>query len=140
MTQLTYFRPRPRGRTMKSPGLTTKLGLALFLGAFAWVVPWTVAQAVPFTTDLIIAGDISFDTVDSFTTGSAVQSGNFSTKEVGIPTSSTFSGASVTSGANPLLGTLTDIGDGFGMDATAIVSSPDEFFLGIDFAINHVDR
>jgi hypothetical protein len=92
-------------------------------------------QATPFTADLSITGEVEFDTGFALADGNVTQTGDFSTTEAGVSTSSTFDGTTVT-GANPLLGILTDFGDGFGMSADVDAGFYSEFGIGIDIGID----
>ena len=78
---------------------------------FALFMP-LVAYGVPFSSDVIINGSITYDSANSFVAGTT-QSGSISSLIGGSSSSSTISGTTI-SGSNPLAGTLTDIGDGFG--------------------------
>jgi len=75
-----------------------------------------MAHAVPISSDLSISGSITFDGTNSQATGTT-SSGSISKVVGGSTTTSTISGATL-SGTNPLLGSLTDIGDGFGSSFT----------------------
>lgn len=112
------------------------------LGLSAILAYPMAAQAVSFSTDLQISGETNFDEVfaaDSF--GDVTQTGDFSVVQGGGTTASTYSGATVT-GSDPLMGTLTDLGDGFGMtaDVDAAYDSANmdvtEFFLALDTTID----
>jgi hypothetical protein len=95
-----------------------------------------VAHAIPFTTDLFITADTSFDTGYASVSGGATQSGNFSVKVGGVSSISTFSGTTV-SGANPLSGTLTDFGDGVGSSVQAgAFAGGDLFGMGNNTNLN----
>ena len=71
-----------------------------------------VAYGVPFSSDVIINGSITFDSTNSSVAGTT-QSGSISSLVSGASTSSSISGTTLT-GTNPLSGALTDLGDGFG--------------------------
>jgi hypothetical protein len=90
-------------------------------------------QALSFTTNLVITGQASFDNDVALADGNVSQSGSFATTEGGTTTTSTFNGTTV-NGADPLLGTLTNIGDGFGITGVADASFKSEFEIGIDIA------
>jgi hypothetical protein len=125
------------GKQMK--GTIQKLILVfsacLVMTAFAGVV-----VAAPVPSALAITGQVSFDAGYAATAiGGAAQSGDFSTRQGGILTSSSFSGATVT-GANPLPGTLTDIGDGFGITAHAATSALSTFAIGNDINFLNVQN
>jgi len=96
----------------------------------------SAAYATPFTTDIAITGEISFATGYALVTGNATQSGGFSVAQGGVATTSTFADTTV-SGLNPLLGTLTDFGDGFGNNVSATASAQDSHFgIGNDITLN----
>ncbi|MCU7939377.1 MAG: PEP-CTERM sorting domain-containing protein [gamma proteobacterium symbiont of Bathyaustriella thionipta] len=88
------------------------------------VLPLSIAHAVPFSSDITISGDTTFD--DSFSFGGQ---GSFSVIQGGATTTETFVDDTAT--ANPLAGTLTDINDGFGFSGNADVTD-DEFTIGFD--------
>jgi len=71
-----------------------------------------VAYGVPFSSDVIIDGSITFDSTYSSVAGTT-QSGSISSLVSGASSSNTITGATIT-GSDSLAGTLTDIGDGFG--------------------------
>jgi hypothetical protein len=95
------------------------------------------ADAAPFTTDLSISGSVEFDTPFAVlkTTGNVTQDGSFYVRQGGTDSTSTFSGTTVT-GANPRTGTLTDLGDGFGITANVSSSYPSTFGLGNNIVVN----
>lgn len=114
--------------------------LWIFLCPFCFLFLFiTSAQAVSFTTDLTITGQVEFDTGFAFADGTVTQTGSFSTTAGGTSTFSTFNGTSVT-GVNPLSGTLTDFNDGFGIMAdvdSAFNSTTDsKFAIGLDIGID----
>jgi hypothetical protein len=88
------------------------------------------AQAVPFSSDIVITGGTEFDAGFSF----GPTSGSFGVTEGGVTTLSTYAGDTST-GADPLEGTLTDIGDGFGFDGSGSATD-DEFSIGLDTVMN----
>lgn len=107
------------------------LGLALTATAFA--LHLSVAQAVPFTTDITISGENSLD--NPFSTGGT---GDFSMVSGGTSTTSTFDANSVVTGADPIIGSLTDISDGFSLSGTATTDNIDDdyFSFGMDTSLN----
>lgn len=121
----SHFRPRP---------FLTRLGLASLLIAPCALLQPGAAQAASITPNLTISGQVAFDTGFAYADGSLNQSGDFSKTVGGIITSSSFAGTTV-SGLNPLAGTLTDLGDGFGMSAATSASFGSEFALGFDIGI-----
>lgn len=112
--------------------LISRIGLAFIAGALAFNL--SIAHAIPFTSDLSITGDTTFD--DGFSFGG---SGDFDVVEGGVTTQSTYSDSTVT-GSNPLLGTLTDINDGIGFTGVASAAGndlgPGEFAIGFDTYLN----
>ncbi|NOQ63301.1 MAG: hypothetical protein GQ582_02165 [Methyloprofundus sp.] len=84
------------------------------------------ANAVPFDSSISITGSTTFD--DSF--GSGNTSGQMTNTESGVETSTIFSGA-ISTGSNPLNGTLFDIGDGFSFGGSGSATNG-EFSIGID--------
>jgi len=103
------------GQAIESYSLMARFGLALVLGATITVLRVADTQAVPIDSHVMITGTVSLDTVNSQPpTGNATQTGTLSRTIGGATTTSTINGVTVT-GANPLGGTLTDIGDGLGI-------------------------
>lgn len=88
-------------------------------------------RALSYSTNLVITGQINFDNEVALADGNVTQSGSFSMTAGGTTTTSTYNGTTV-SGADPLSGTLTDIGDGFGITGDATASFESEFEIGID--------
>ncbi len=112
---------------------------AAVLGLCTLVAFPLAAHAVPFTTDLSITGQTDFDEGSATATGGVTQTGTFSVVEGGVSTSSTYSGTTVDTGSDPLLGTLTDIGDGFGITADVDASFGEEnvrSLIGLDTEID----
>ncbi len=132
-----FFRPKIGSDTSHS-GLKTLLIRfgrgALFICLFV-LVQISTAQAVPFTTDLQISGTVEFDDGFASADGDVTQTGDISSTVGTASTSSTFSSATPP-GTNPLVATLTDIGDGFGMSANTVGSFDSEFALGTDINID----
>jgi len=96
--------------------------------------PW-VAHAIPFSSDISISGSIVYDNVNSYATGTT-QSGSISSIIGETKTTSNITGAIIT-GTNPLAGTLTDIGDGFGsIFSMSGDQNADKGELFSDYAIN----
>jgi hypothetical protein len=95
-----------------------RLAFGVLLGAGLLVLPAGGAKAVPFTTDLSISAEADFDEGFASVTGNASQSGDMSLISGGVTSTSTISGTTVTTGADPLTGALTDIGDGVGGSGT----------------------
>ncbi|NQZ24318.1 MAG: PEP-CTERM sorting domain-containing protein [Colwellia sp.] len=86
------------------------------------------AYAGLITSDInIVDASITFDDVSSF----GETAGDFSVIEGGTTTTSIFAGDTVTTGVNPLLGTLTETDDGIGFSGAADVSG-DEYLIGFD--------
>jgi len=121
-----------------SAGIRSAIAAIFFVGGLLAVPS---AQATPFSTDLAINGSVMFDSgyAAMKSAGSSAQSGVLAVTEGTSPGSSTFSGASV-SGSNPLLATLTDIGDGFGFSGLASASgtalAAGTFGIGVDIGLN----
>lgn len=98
------------------------------------------AQAVPIDPALSIIGEVFYDAafaadpLDNF--GPVTQTGDISKVEGGVAVGTPFSGALVGPGPNPLPGTLTDIGDGFGMHADIDAIETSEFQLAIDLTLD----
>ena len=111
--------------------VTSKLRLAFLLVVAIVVLQGVDAQAVPFTSDLTISGSVTYDTGFALADNTTSFGGIFSTTEGGVTSTSSFDGSGIT-GDNPLLGTLTDIGDGFGMTAGATGVPVSEFGIGLD--------
>jgi len=112
----------------------TRILPAAVLGLSTLVAFPLAAEAVPFSTDLVISGNTDFD--EGFAAGTTgTQTGSFSVKQGAADTTSTYSGDTVT-GSDPLMGTLTDIGDGFGITAMASAEIDEEILLGLDTTID----
>ena len=111
-------------------------GIASFCLAAALLAA-PAAQAIPFTTDLSISGSVGFDGVYAagLLSGTGSQDGSFRAILGGATTSSTFNGSTVT-GANPLNGTLTALGDGFGFTGSASANGIGTYGIGIDVGLN----
>ncbi|MDD5327068.1 MAG: PEP-CTERM sorting domain-containing protein [Phycisphaerae bacterium] len=115
----------------------SKLFLAMFL-VFAVVTLQGVDALAVFSPDISITGNVEYDTgfADSYR---ASLTGGFSKTAGGAVTNSTFNVAAVT-GGNPLAGTLTSIGDGFGFSANGAgnltVNDESEFAAGFDMMLN----
>jgi len=94
--------------------IVKRLTISLFAAAVG-ALSVTNALAVPIDPNISISGSASFDTGFSVApTGNATQNGTLTSIIGGATTTTTISGTTVT-GANPLAGTLTDLGDGFGI-------------------------
>jgi len=85
------------------------------------------AYATIITPISIVDASVIFDEDDSF--GSTA--GDFSVIQGGITTVNTYAGDTVTTGVNPLFGTLTEIGDGVAFSGAADVVD-DEYLIGFD--------
>lgn len=94
------------------------------------LLPVSAAYAVPFSTDISITGSTDFS--ESFSIGPTT--GDFGITSSGATTLTTFSGSTAT-GADPLGGTLTDIGDGFGFSGSAATTF-DVFGIALDTGIS----
>jgi hypothetical protein len=101
------------------------------------------AVAAPIDPAITVTGSVTYDTGYSFV-DNASQSGAMTRTIGGSTTTTTYSASSPgvmpgsTIGSNPLSGTLTDTGDGFGVAGTASAPvTPDdgEFAVGIDIAM-----
>lgn len=93
--------------------------------ALAWAASGLLlvggVSAAPIPLSLQISGSVSVDTVNSMATsgGSVMQAGTLSTiSGAGAAVTSGFNDDPATIGTNPLNATLTDIGDGIGVDAS----------------------
>lgn len=106
-----------------------RYGPAAIIAGLA-LLPISNTHAIPFTSDISIMGETDFD--EGFALGTT--SGTFDLTSGTSTTTSTYSGATVT-GADPLAGSLTDIGDGFGFDGIARVTD-DEFKIGFDTSLD----
>jgi hypothetical protein len=90
----------------------------------------STAHAVPISSDITISGATTFDSGYSY----GPTTGAFDITVGGTTSSTTFAG-STTTGADPLSGTLTDTGDGFGFNGSATVTD-DTFGIGLDTGIS----
>ena len=132
MRGLIHF--QSKGRSKMSGGtccVTSKLRLTLFLAVAIVVLQGVDAQAVPFSSDLTISGFVEYDTGFALADNTDTFGGSFSTTEGGGTSTISFGESGVT-GDNPLFGTLTDIGDGFGMTAGSTGEPVSEFGIGLD--------
>src|SRR3569833_3154405 len=94
--------------------IVKRLSISIFAAAVG-ALSMTNALAVPIDPNISISGSASFDTTNSGApTGDATQGGTLTSIIGGATTTTTISGTTVT-GANPLAGSVTDIGDGFGI-------------------------
>lgn len=107
------------------------LGLITLLVSAMFMLMGINDQALSFTTNPVITGQIDFDNDVALADGNVSQTGSFSVTAGGTTTTSTFSGTTV-SGDDPLSGTLTNIGDGFGIAGTVNAAFESEFEIGID--------
>jgi hypothetical protein len=80
------------------------------------------AAALPFSGDIVITASSAFDEANSFVDGADVQATQSLTSG-GVTTTTTITGATVSGGANPLAGALTDIGDGLALDVEALAEA-----------------
>lgn len=107
------------------------LGMTALLVSAMFLLMGINDRALSYTTNLAITGQVDFDNEVAFTDGNVTQSASFSITTGGTTTTSTYNGTAV-SRADPLSGTLTDIGDGFGITGVAQASFESEFEIGID--------
>ena len=122
-----------------SAGTLVAVSFAVLLG-----IQPNLASATPFDSNIAISGSAEFDSTGnpSAPTGNATQSGTL-TRIIGGTTTTTTLNGTVVTGADPLTGSLTDFGDGFGIalnasgsfnDATAEI---DELFGDYLFTITN---
>jgi len=116
---------------------STLLKATAWMGLSGLMFAAPMAQAVPFSTDVVITGSASFDNgfASGELSGSGAQSGSFSVTSGLTTDTSTFTDAA-TSGTNPLSGALTDLGDGLALTGRASASDDGTFGIGIDFGLN----
>ncbi|MFA5239909.1 MAG: hypothetical protein WC476_09435 [Phycisphaerae bacterium] len=122
----------------------SKLFLVMF-PVFALVMLQGASALAVFSPDISITGNIEYDTefADAY---NASLTGGFSKTVGGTVTNSTFNAGAV-AGGNPLAGTLTSIGDGFGFSSNGsgnmAGSEPDdesELGAGFDMTLNIVNN
>ena len=105
------------------------------LTLLALLAPVGAAIAVPIPDDLMISGNIEYDTDFSFV-DNATSAGAISARAGGNLTSIAYANGSVFGGSNPLERVLTEIGDGFGFTGTALTGDVGlgdaEFLVAID--------
>ena len=118
-----------RGRR---PAVNRALGAVL--GAALIALGATGAQAVPIDSNLTIGGSVDFDQTDSVVQSGASLRGDMTLVSGGATSSSFISGTTVF-GADPLAGSLLDIGDGVGTSADLSGS----FAGGFDISAAFVD-
>ena len=118
-----------------------KIHIALVLGFL--MLTGGLAQAAPIGPDISVTGSADYDGgAGGFSfVDNATQSGTMTVTVGGTTTITTYGATSAgflegsTVGADPLMGTLTDIGDGFGVTGAASGSGATadaEFGIGID--------
>jgi len=92
----------------------------------ATLVLCATGDATPIPPALTLTGAFQIDqdgSDDLDVTGGSTQSGSVFVREGGVDTTTTFSDETV-AGSNPLSGTLTDTGDGFGGTASGSATGP----------------
>jgi len=119
--------------------------LWIFLCTFCFLMlTGAVAEAIPIGPDVVVTGSATYDTSFSFV-DNATHSGTMTATIGGTDTNTTYGASSnvflagSALGANPLMGTLTDTGDGFGVIGTAAGSgatADSEFGIGVDILMN----
>lgn len=127
MMNMTATSPRKR----KGTQLLAPLALAA-----AFLLPWTGAQALPFTSDIVITGAAAFNGGQALAVD-VNQSGSYSVTQGGVTTTNTVNGTTVT-GSDPLAAALTQTGDGFGISASASSTTSGaegEFPMDVGFSI-----
>ena len=80
------------------------------------------AAALPFSGDIVITASSAFDAANSFVDGADVQATQSLTSG-GVTSTTSITGTTVGSGANPLAGALTDIGDGLALNVEALAEA-----------------
>ncbi|ATG89933.1 hypothetical protein MKLM6_1693 [Methylomonas koyamae] len=109
----THSSARP-GKLRSGTRTSLAAAIALLLGAH--IVP---AHAASFDPNIVIKGSAEFDSTGSpFEPINASQSGEITRIMAGITSTTTLNGAAI-NGVDPLTGTLTSIGDGFGIKFNA---------------------
>ena len=88
------------------------------------------ANAALIPAELSIDGTVTFDDGSSF----GATSGSFSVTNLGIDTTSSFTGGVITD-TNPLTISSSETGDGFGINGSASTTN-DEFVIGFDAILN----
>ena len=121
-----------------STGTIAAATVAVLLG----VLP-TTASALAFDSSISITGSAELSPIPlTAPTGNASQGGTLTRIMGEVPTTTTFNGTTV-SGTNPLTGTLTSTGDGFGIalnasgSSTTATSEIDELFGDYSFVIKN---
>lgn len=121
--------------------ISLKNCFALAIGCL--VLTGAVVQAAPIDPNVSITGSADLDTGNTGAFDQASIGGTIFVVSGGTTTTSTYSdagsGTATVVGADPLNGSLTDTGDGFGATgsatATGNVNDDGEFFAGLDIAM-----
>ncbi len=113
---------------MFSPSTLLKASAWVGLSGLMFAAP--LAQAVPFTTDLVISGSAGFDNgfASGELSGTGAQSGSFSVTSGLATFTGTFTDANTPA--------LTDVGDGLALTGRASANGDGTFGIGIDFGLN----
>ncbi len=135
MNDLIFEKQKQGLRSVKMWRAGAKISFVMLVSAVCLLLQFFESQAASFSPDIKIAGTSTFDTGFSLVMGTVSQTGTFSRTSGGLSTVSTFNGTTV-SGANPISGTLTDPGDGFGISADVDALFDSEFAIGIDIVID----
>lgn len=112
-----------------------KISFVMLVSVVCLLLQFIESHAAPFSPDIKITGTSTFDTGFALALGSVSQTGTFSMTSGGLSAVRTFNGTTV-NGANPISGTLTDPGDGFGISADVEALFDSEFAIGIDIGID----
>lgn len=105
----------------RRPDTAKNLAAAIALLLSSHIAP---TYAASFDPNIVIKGSAEFDSTGSpFEPVNASQSGEITRIMAGITTTTTFNGAAI-NGVDPLTGTLTSIGDGFGIKFNANGNEP----------------
>ena len=120
--------------------MTTKTGSWIAENRFAATLLVLLAAsgpglAMPIPDDLVIRGNIEYDTDFSFV-DNATAAGAISARSGGSLTNIAYANGSIFGGTNPVERVLTEIGDGFGFTGTALTGDVGlgdaEFLVAID--------
>jgi hypothetical protein len=135
MNDLIFEKQKLGLRSVKMWRAAARISFAMLVSAVCLLLQFGESQAAPFSADIKITGTSTFDTGFALALGSVSQTGAFSSTAGGLSTISNFNGTTV-SGASPILGTLTNPGDGFGISADVDALSDSQFGIGIDIVID----
>lgn len=97
----------------------------------------SIAEAAPFSTDLLINGSSDFN--ESWSLGANGGAGSFGVISAGTSTESTFATDSSVTGSNPVSGALTDINDGVSFSSITSMTDGDYIASSLSSSISLIN-